>query len=53
MIAGGLCGLWCEAKLSRYYSVSDVGPQAQDIPEDVGFAFEGGKVFNELPSAGL
>ncbi len=27
--------------------MSDVGPQAQDIPEEQGFAFEGEKVFND------
>ena len=47
LIAGGLSGLWYEADLNRYYTVSDVGPQAQDIPEEVGFAFEGEKVFND------
>ena len=38
LIAGGLSGLGYEAGLDRYFTVSDVGPQAQDIPEDVGFA---------------
>ena len=47
LIAGGLSGLWYEAGLDRYFTVSDVGPQAQDIPEGQGFAFEGEKVFND------
>ena len=47
LIAGGLSGLWYEADLNRYFTVSDVGPQAQDIPEEQGFAFEGEKVFND------
>ena len=47
LIAGGLSGLWYQADLNRYYTVSDVGPQAQDIPEEQGFAFEGEKVFND------
>ena len=38
LIAGGLSGLRYEAGLDRYFTVSDVGPQAQDITEDVGFA---------------
>ena len=47
LIAGGLSGLWYDAGLDRYFTVSDVGPQAQDIPEEQGFAFEGEKVFND------
>ena len=47
LIAGGLSGLWYQADLNRYFTVSDVGPQAQDIPEEQGFAFEGEKVFND------
>ena len=38
LIAGGLSGLGDEVGLDRYFTVSDVGPQAQDITEDVGFA---------------
>ena len=33
--------------MDRHFTVSEVGPQAQDIPEEVGFAFEGEKVFND------
>ena len=47
LIAGGLSGLWYDAGVNRYFTVSDVGPQAQDIPEEQGFAFEGEKVFND------
>ena len=47
LIAGGLSGLWYAADLNRYFTVSDVGPQAQDIPEEQGFAFEGEKIFND------
>ncbi|QNI91186.1 atypical alkaline phosphatase with phytase-like insertion domain protein [Synechococcus sp. BOUM118] len=47
LIAGGLSGLWYDAGVNRYFTVSDVGPQAQDIPEERGFAFEGEKVFND------
>ena len=47
LIAGGLSGLWYDTGVNRYFTVSDVGPQAQDIPEEQGFAFEGEKVFND------
>ena len=33
--------------MDRHFTVSEVGPQAQDIPEEVRFAFEGEKVFND------
>ena len=46
LIAGGLSGLWYEADLNRYFTVSDVGPQAPDIPEEQGFALTGEKVSN-------
>ena len=47
LIAGGLSGLWYDAGRRSYFTVSDVGPQAQDIPEGQGFLFEGEKVFND------
>ncbi|WP_191964788.1 esterase-like activity of phytase family protein [Synechococcus sp. RSCCF101] len=47
IIAGGLSGLWYDPGAGSYYTISDRGPQAQDIPEGQGFAFEGEKVFND------
>ncbi|WP_131592467.1 choice-of-anchor I domain-containing protein [Synechococcus sp. BS55D] len=48
IVAGGLSGLWYDESTKLYYTISDRGPQAQDVPVKDGIpkAYQGEKVFN-------